>query len=525
MKKLLLMSLLFTGFAYAQQEDAWVYFTDKPDAAYYLANPLEMLTQKSIDRRAAQGIALDEIDVPIHAEYVTGVDAANGITVMAQSKWLNAVHVRGTQSQINDLENLSYVDHVYFANTTLNNGRVMQSAQTAAVQNTQENYNYGNAATQVQMLNAHQLHQDGYTGEGITIAVLDSGYPGVNTTAVFQHLINNNLVLGGYDFVNNSESFYTGGNHGTRVLSTLAGYTEGQLVGTAPNASYYLFITEDAVSENPVEESYWVEAAEEADRLGADIISSSLGYLGYDNTAYSYTYADLDGQTAFISRGADIAFSRGMLVVISAGNDGNEAEPHICVPADAFNILAVGAVDSAEQYAYFSSIGPSADGRVKPDVMAMGLAATYANTDGSITTGNGTSFSAPIMAGAIACLWQAAPERTNAQIMQIVKQSADRYNNPTPLYGYGIPDFSVALEAALGIPEYTNSNFTLYPNPATGMVNLSTLADITLYNMLGQQVLSAQATQTINIEKLPAGIYSYTVKANTHVITGKLIKQ
>jgi serine protease AprX len=524
MKRFLLLYLLFTCLAHAQ-EDAWVYFTDKPDAAYYLANPLEILTQKALDRRTAQGIALDEIDVPIHTEYVTGIDAAAGITIMAQSKWLNAVHVRGTQADINALENLSYVDHVYFANTALNNGRVMQPAQTATVQNTQENYSYGNSATQVQMLNAHLLHQDGYTGEGITIAVLDAGFPEVNSAQPFQHLINNGLVLGGYDYVNNSASFYTGGNHGTRVLSTLGGYTEGQLVGTAPDAFYYLFITEDVNAENPVEESYWVEAAEEADRLGVDIISSSLGYVDYDNPSYSYTYADLNGQTAFITRGADIAFSRGMLVVVSAGNDGAQEQPYICVPADAFNVLTVGAVDSVEQYAYFSSIGPSADGRIKPDVMAMGLGATYANTDGTFSTGNGTSFSAPIMAGAIACLWQASPNKTNAQIMQIVKKSADRYNNPNGYYGFGIPDFATALEAALNVPEFTTSTFTLYPNPATNTVNFSSMADVTLYNTLGQEVLSAQSVSSINIEKLPGGVYTYIIGTGATSVKGKILKQ
>ncbi|KOS05966.1 peptidase S8 [Flavobacterium akiainvivens] len=525
MKKFLLLCLLFTCLAHAQ-EDAWVYFTDKPDAGYYLANPLEMLSQKALDRRANQGIALDEQDVPIHPDYITGIETASGITVMAKSKWLNALHVRGSQQAINALENLSYVDYVAFANQNLNNGRVMQPAQLLAVQNTQENYNYGGSAGQVQMLNAHLLHQQGYTGEGITIAVLDAGFPGVNTAAPFQHLMTNNLVLGGYDFVANSPDFYGGGNHGTRILSTLAGYTENQLVGTAPDAFYYLFRTENADSENPVEESYWVEAAEMADSLGVDIINTSLGYLDYDNPDYTYTYADLNGQTAFMSRGANVAFTRGMLVVVSAGNNGDDPEPHVMVPGDAFNALTVGAVDQSEQYAYFSAIGPTVDGRVKPDVMAKGFAATYANTDGTIATGNGTSFAAPVMAGAVACLWQAAPNRTNAEILQIVKQSADRYNNPDSQYGYGIPDFSIALEDALGMPEVNGNTFTLYPNPAANVVHFSATASlVTLYNTLGQEMFKAQATDTINIESLPPGIYTYVIEAGASSIKGKILKQ
>jgi serine protease AprX len=526
MKKLLLFCLLCTGLANAQQEDAWVYFTDKPDTDYYLANPLEMLTQHALDRRTAQGIALDGLDVPVHPAYITGVEAAPGITVMAKSKWLNAVHVRGTQAQVNALENLEYVSYIEFANQSFNTAKVMQPQQVSNVQNTQENYNYGNSAGQVQMLNGHLLHQQGYTGQGITIAVMDAGFPGVNTAQPFQHLMQNNLVLGGYDFVAGSTYLYGGGNHGTRVLSTMAAYTEGQLVGSAPNAFYYLFRTENAESENPVEESYWVEAAEMADSLGVDIINTSLGYMGYDNPAYSYTYDDMDGETAFMSRGAAIAFTRGMLLVTSAGNEGGEEEPHIIVPGDAFNTLTVGAVDQNEQYAYFSSIGPSADGRIKPDVMAKGLAATYANPDGTFATGNGTSFATPIMAGTVACLWQAAPNRTNAEILQIVKQSADRYNNPDAQYGYGIPDFSIALQDALSAPGFSSNDFTLYPNPSTGAVHFSATAHVvTLYNTLGQEVFSAQATDTINIESLPAGIYTYVVESDIIRANGKLIRQ
>ena len=226
----------------------------------------------------------------------------------------------------------------------------------------------------------------------------------------------------------------------------MGGYTEGQLVGTAPDAQYYLFVTEDVASENPVEESYWVEAAEEADRLGVDIITSSLGYFGYDNPSYSYTYSDLTGNSAFASRGANIAFSKGIIVVASAGNSGATSNPYIGVPAEATNVLAIGAVQANENYAAFSSIGPSFDGRVKPDVMAQGQNAVVATTAGSITTVSGTSFSGPIMAGMIASFWQAVPTLTNQQVVNLVKQSSDRFNLPTFQYGYGIPDFQLALQ-------------------------------------------------------------------------------
>jgi hypothetical protein len=454
MKKTLLILLLLVSFTGFSQEDAWVYFTNKPGAAAYLSNPLTMLTQRSLDRRAAQGIVLNENDTPIHQPYIDQVTASTGIVVKAKSKWLNCLHVRGTVENINALSNLSFVDYIHFADDALNaSGKV---AKTKSVQNNQlvnkqmetaVNFSYGNSANQIQMLNGHLLHQANYTGTGKIIAVLDSGFINVNSTAPFQRMFNNNLILGGYNYVNQTTNVYALHNHGTLVLSCMAGYVEGQLVGTAPDAQYYLYVTEDVASENPVEESFWVEAAEEADRVGVDIITSSLGYYGYDNPNYSHTYSDFTGNEAFASKGANIAFSKGIVVVASAGNSGGSSFPlnRVGVPAEATNVLAIGAVKSDEIYANFSSVGPSFDGRVKPDVMAQGQASVLANTAGNVTTASGTSFSGPIIAGMIASFWQSVPWATNAQVVQFVKQSSDRFTNTTNQYGYGIPDFQLAL--------------------------------------------------------------------------------
>lgn len=537
MKKYILITLLLTVTVTFAQEDAWVYFTDKPDTEFYLANPLEMLSQKALDRRAAQGIPLDDKDVPLSQDYFTEVSNAPGIIVMAKSKWLNALHVRGSVDAINALTAFDYVASVDFANNLLNMpGRGIMPAPSNPVNKvleTAENFNYGTSSNQVEMLNGHILHQQGYTGAGITIAILDSGFPWVNTAQPFQRLFDNNLILGGYDFVNNSDFFYGANSHGTLVLSTMGGYTEGQLVGTAPDAFYYLFRTEDAGSENPVEESYWVEAAEMGDSLGVDVINTSLGYFDYDNPGYNYTYEDIDGQTAFITRGANIAFTRGMLCVTSAGNSGSSFNPHIAVPADAPNTLTVGAVDAQEQYAPFSSIGPTYDMRVKPDVMARGVASVLSNTAGEITAANGTSFSSPITAGLVACLWQALPDKTNAEILQIIKESADRYSNPNVQYGYGIPDFALALQEALGINNNEIQKFILYPNPAVSNVNIDAshpfgTAVITIYNSLGQVVQEStisQETPLFTIENLAKGIYSYSISSHGNVHTGKLIKK
>ena len=534
-KYLIIVTAAFFIAKATAQEDAWVYFTDKPEAEFYLANPLEMLSQKAMERREAQGVALDEKDVPIHQEYVTQISNTPGITVMAKSKWLNCVHVRGTYEAINALTGLNFVASIDFANKLLNfegRGATAQITPVNKVLDTEVNFDYGTSANQIEMLNGHILHEQGYTGEGIIIAVIDAGFPGVDTAQPFQRLFDNGLILGGYDFVADSENIYTANHHGTLVLSTMGGYAEGQLVGTAPDAFYYLFRTEDATSENPVEESYWVEAAEMADSLGVDIINTSLGYFDYDNPGYNYTYEDIDGNTAFITRGANVAFTRGMLCVTSAGNSGNSAHPYVGVPADAFNTLSVGAVNAEEEYTPFSSIGPTFDMRVKPDVMAQGVSSVISNINGEITAANGTSFSGPITAGLVACLWQALPDKTNAEILQIIKESADRYTNPNEQYGYGIPDFALALENALGLNTNKKQDFILYPNPVAATLTISHQqpyndAHVILYNSLGQIVQKAVLSQdalSFSVEGLSKGFYTYTITSGNKTQTGKLVK-
>ena len=484
------------------QEDAWVYFKDKPNAQYYFENPLQMLSQRSLDRRSNQNIALDSKDVPIYQPYINQISASPGIMVKAKSKWLNAVHIRGSVSNIQNLQSLSFVDSIQFANRTLNvSGKRNNSAGANKVTIQNKNlevattFAYGNSSNQVEMVNAHLLHQSNNTGTGKIIAVFDSGFSAVNAITPFQRMFNNQFYLGGYNFVAGSTNVFSTHNHGTMTLSCMTGYVDGQLVGTAPDASYYLFITEDIFEENPVEESYWVEAAEMADSLGVDIISTSLGYFGYDNPNYSYTYQDMTGNTAFASKGANIAFSKGMIVVASAGNSGNSSTPNVGVPAEATNVLAVGAVKFDETYATFSSIGPSFDGRVKPDVMAKGQSTTISDTNGNIVTASGTSFSCPIIAGAIASFWQAIPWASNQQVVDLVKQSSDRFSNPNNQFGYGIPDFQLALNMAqLIVQENDIENFSVFPNPVKNTFSISfpnytEIAQLLIYNNLGQKVL------------------------------------
>lgn len=537
MKKIIVLALMLSNFSFSQ-DDAWVYFTNKPDAAYYLANPLQMLTQRALDRRTAQDIALDNTDVPIAQTYIDQITAVTGITVMAKSKWLNALHVRGTQTNIQLLTNLSFVSHVQFANSNLNSrqsGSNARSNELKLVNKQLEilvDYNYGDSSNQIQMLNGHLLHQQNYTGQGKIVAIMDAGFPGVNTASPFQRLRDNNLILGGYNFPDRNTSIYTRNSHGTSVLSCMAGYVNSQLVGTAPDAQYYLFITEDTNSENPVEESYWVEAAEMADSLGVDVINTSLGYFEYDNPNYSYLYSDMNGIKTFAARGADKAFSKGMICITSAGNSGNSANPHIATPADAITTLTVGAVDTSENYVSFSSIGPSFDGRVKPDVCAKGLGATVSSSSGTITTANGTSFSSPILAGMVTAFWSAVPNMTNAQIVQFVKQSADLYANPTIYKGYGIPNFQLALNNALSVNSYQNDSINVYPNPVQDKLTIvfsdtNISGKLVLFNTIGQQVIEfevSSANTTVYLDDLASGLYFYQLIAGSKSAEGKLLK-
>lgn len=536
MKKILLLILVLISSVSFSQEDAWVYFNGKPNAQYFLDNPLEMLSQRALDRRINQNIPLTFNDAPIHQPYVNQIAAAIGITFKAKSKWLNCVHVRGTQANINALLSFPFVSAIDFANNSLNaKGSVSNELLLSNKQlEVQTNFNYGNSNNQIQMLNGHLLHQQNFTGSGKIIAVLDSGFINVNVVQPFQRLFTNNLILGGYNYVSASTNIYDLHDHGTTVLSCMGGFTDNQLVGTAPDAKYYLFVTEDVNSENPVEESYWVEAAEEADRLGVDIITSSLGYFTYDNPNYSYTYSELTGNVAFASRGANIAFSKGIVVVASAGNTGSTANPYINVPAEAINVLAVGAVQANETYANFSSIGPSFDNRVKPDVMAKGQGTTLSNVNGTIVSSSGTSFSAPIIAGMIASFWQAVPNLTNQQVVNFVKQSADRFTNPNPQFGYGIPDFQLALNnALLSVQASSKTTFKIAPNPtfnsfSVRFENRFSQVNFSLYNNLGQLVLeksNLQSDENLNIENLNSGIYFYEIASANATQTGKVIKK
>jgi hypothetical protein len=533
-KKILFFSSICLHCLAFSQEDAWVYFSDKENVAASIANPTSILSQKAVDRKSNQGIVVDERDVPVTESYITQVKNATGIVVFAKSKWFNAVHVRGSEADINALTSLGFVDSIDFADDNLDGSRSVNPIEDKfEIETTYVDFDYGNTQNQVEMLNLHLVHQADYTGEGITVAVLDAGFPAVNTMAAFQRLRDNGDLLDGYDFVdrNDDEFAFAGSSHGTKVLSTMGGFVQDEYVGTAPDASYYLFRTEDVNSENPVEESYWVEAAERADSLGVDIVNTSLGYKGYDDTDYSYTNADMNGLTAFITRGATIAAEKGLLLINSAGNSGASG---VNAPADAEAVFSIGAVDANGDYASFSSQGNNFQPSQKPDVTARGAGSFVIGTNDVIVQNNGTSFSSPILAGAMACFKQAVPGLSNEQIKQIVRESSSQFNTPDFFLGYGIPDFDQALDEGLSLQAEEVIEFKIFPNPVLHQLQIifpGTIdqANFLLFDAIGKLVMDTTIQRTdlrVNLEQLSSGLYfarllSESNKSNTF----KLIKE
>jgi len=537
--KLLTITLFFSFVnLFAQVEDAWVYFKDKPSESEFMETPTNMLSQRALDRRTRFNIDLDFRDVPVEGAYISQVKNELGITVLAKSKWLNAIHVRGTQIDIENLFNLSSVLKVEFANNTLNTNNKKYKKNKVFQRNKklefETGFNYGNGANQIQMLNGDFLHEKNFTGEGMQIAVIDGGFTNVDNFEAFKRIRDNNQILGGYDFVNRSTNFYTGSYHGMAVLSTMAGYIDNQFIGTAPDAKYYLFISEDGPNENPLEESLWVEAAERADSLGVDVINTSLGYTTFDNPNYDYQYSDMDGKTTFISRGAEIAFSRGMIVVNSAGNEGNDPWHYISAPADAPSVLSVGAVDAEGAIAYFSSFGPTSDNIVKPEVSAQGAGVYVISSSGNVATSNGTSFSSPVMAGVITCLWQAFPNKSNTEIIKLVKESAHLFPSHTDQEGFGIPNFETIynkLEAEI-IEEEQVSEVSLFPNPIAKIINFKFPSEveemkISVFNLLGETVFVKtiiKSNPKADIEFLGKGLYMLQIQHSDILKTIKILK-
>ncbi len=476
--KLILSICLFLCINNAFAQDRYViHFANKNNSPYSINNPQQFLSQRAIDRRTKQGIVIDQSDLPVNPSYVTGV-AFTGAIVLNTSRWLNTATVQITNpAQLNMISALSYVSSVgnvgrYGHQKNGNEKFADEKIQTPVNNNSSflrtNNFNYGQATDQTQMISINALHDLGYAGEGMLIALLDGGFMDANIMPALDSVFANNQVIATWDFVSNDVNVYDDNWHGASVFSCIAANVPGEMVGTAPHAQFLLLRSEDVNSEYIIEEYNYASAAEYADSAGADVIHSSLGYTTFDEPSQDHTYADMNGNTAPATIAADLAAKKGIIVTSSAGNEGNSAWNFISVPADGDSVLAVGAVDQQAMYSSFSSNGPSADGRIKPDVAAVGGGTfLYMPFNPSVVQASGTSFSGPIMAGAAACLWQSWPSKKNMEIVQAIKRSANQYFNPDTLLGYGIPNFNTAYTVlSLGEINFpSNESLHIYPNP------------------------------------------------------------
>ncbi len=511
----LLLVVFFSVDTNAQElqfQKYWIAFSDKNNTPYNIDAPEAFLSAKAIERRQKQNIDIVENDLPVDPNYIAQVENLGG-EIIYPSKWFNGVVVRVTTDSI--LQLIQDLPFVVTSEAVARLGNTGSSSQKEEIEGEQFTVHkrssisddddavfYGTAFHQLQMLNGDYLHANGYTGKDMDIAIMDAGFTNANQMDLFSSLFENGQIKGRWNYVDNNDLIYGFNKHGTHVFSIVGGNLPSTYVGAAPDANYWLFRTEDGASESAIEEFNWIAAAERADEVGVDVINTSLGYSTFDAPFTSYSYEDMDGNTTYISQGADIAASKGILVVSSAGNQGNKQWKYITAPADADSVLTVGAVDSLMMYASFSSQGNTSDGQVKPDVTAQGYQTAYVGTGGSLKKGNGTSYSAPLITGLAACLWQANPDKTNMELIEIIRKSASQYNNPDELLGYGLPNFYRAMLLASDDP-IVNFNPEMlafaYPNPFDESVNVYYYASedetimLELYSLTGALIKQYEA--------------------------------
>ncbi|MBU46664.1 MAG: hypothetical protein CMD28_04460 [Flavobacteriales bacterium] len=508
MSKILI--LLFIPFVFLGQDGAFRYFisfNDKADTSFSSDYPEQFLSKKTIAKRQKFSIAIDSTDLPVSSIYIDNIRLA-GFVVENRSKWFNGVIVSTYDSLLTASLHYEFIDTIIFFGSWQNTKEVTDKWRLDY-----DISDYGLASNQLQMLAGDLMHSRGFKGNGITIAVIDAGFYNVDKLNVFSDL--QNQISSTYDFIDGNLNVYDDHDHGMMVLSTMG--AKGIMTGSAPDADYILLRSEDVFSENLIEEYMWVCAAEYADSSGADIINSSLGYTTFDDANQNHTYTDMDGNTTPISIGAGIASDKGIIVVNSAGNSGNSAWHYIGAPADNFKVLTVGAVDVNEEFASFSSYGPNANGDVKPNVVAQGKNAVVVNSNNEVITANGTSFSSPLTAGMIACLWSSNTDHSASSIKDAIYNTSDRYLDPDDQFGYGIPNYYSAYQ-------YLNYDFTI---PING--SISDDVGYMVYTIDGKLIDSGilyynniQEAVKIIKPKLP-GIYIISLTADDFELSKKFI--
>jgi len=496
--------VLFSNHSYGQQR--YVVFLKDKDLTHNEAQIVEF-SDRSLKRRVTNGVEVDEKDILVSKNYLHALTTSGN--VIHVSRWLNAVVLQSelTASELKD--KFDFIAKIEYISST-NNNKVVKNERI-----TNKSLDYGPALHQSNQINANCLHNQGYRGNDVYLAVIDAGFENMNSINYFDSVYSNNRVLDQYNFLDNSTAVYGLSGHGTAVASCIVAHKPFpyEYAGTAVNVDLALYVSEDVGSETLIEEFNLVMALERCDSVGVNIANISLGYFDYDDSTTSHVYADLDGETTIASIGVNVAFSKGIFVVTSAGNSGPST---ISTPCDANDVLCVGAIKSDGELASFSSVGPAADGDVKPNVVAMGEDAWFINADGDRVFGNGTSFSSPIVSGAVACLMQAYPDKTVQQIKLSIEQSAHQFANPDNFKGYGIPDFCLAKdllgEMAIGKNDYS-MKIIVYPNPGSGQFYLKDESGrlsnkdviMRVYNLTGKKLVEQEMRFTKGESKIDIG--------------------
>lgn len=541
---------LISHHSFAQSNPRYlVLYKDKANSPFSTDKPSDFLSERAVLRRTRQNIALTTRDFPVNPAYVTAV-RQTGAMVVFSSRWFNGSVVEASDVQLEAIKKLPFYKGIELNLPVANLNSKSEGVERINAVNrklgTEEDLDYGNMNAQLALMEVAQHHQKGFHGENMIIAVIDNGFNGGDKVGFLKPLRDENRIVDTYDFMARESNVYNDGSHGLNVLSTMAAYLPGTMIGAAFKASYALYRSENDYIESPYEEITWLMAAERADSIGADVINTSLGYAYFDNEfdrpEYNYTYADMDGKTTIISRAARIASRTGMLVVCAAGNEGNDAWHYITAPADVDSVLTVGGTNYERSYAPLSSVGPNAAGQQKPDVAAVGLQAVAGNTAGNVSGFNGTSLASPQIAGLCAILWQAYPHLTAQEIFNAVKMSGHQVTAPDNLLGYGVPSLVRAAEyidnkfKPLGTENETIKQIIISPNPAQKELVLSVpaalvgkKANLAIYGVNGASSGNMEsllaASHSISTAHLSSGLYFLRIQVNNQERALKFIKQ
>lgn len=544
------ISFFFLQMANAQDHPRYlVLFKEKGGATFSVDKPAEFLSQRAVDRRKKQNIPITAQDLPVSEGYLSAI-RQTGARVIYPTRWFNGALVEASAAQLTDIKKLPFYKGIELdlpvANISSSSPGIARQNAGLSKFGTMEDINYGGMNAQLALMEVADLHKKGYQGENMLIAILDNGFAKGNEVAYFKQVRDEKRIIDTHDFVARDEDVYNDGSHGLSVMSTIASYIPGTMVGAAFKASFALYRTENDFGESPYEEITWLIAAERADSLGADVINSSLGYSTFDdefNTpAYNHTYKDMDGKTTIISRAARYATRKGILVVNSAGNDGNNSWRYIAAPADVDSVLTVGATSYDRSYASLSSVGPNSAGVQKPDVAAVGAGTIIGNLSGNVSSGYGTSYSAPQIAGVATILWQAYPNLTAQQVIYVLKKSGHQASAPDNLLGYGVPNAIKAQEIVanefkpLGTENDLFSSLTLSPNPAREEIVIHVPApmvgkeaSIQIHSLTGAALHTTRTRlrekETMRVANLASGLYVVNVRVGAQERALKFIKQ